>query len=67
MEALVLYRCGIWQAVAPSGDVALQPVSDLVLIAPDPFDVVPHRLQCLLPRHLPGTSVWSSAEKMLHL
>lgn len=42
---------------AVSGHIVLQPPSDLVLVPSDPFDVVPHCLQCLLPRHLPGTSI----------
>lgn len=48
-------------------NVALQPPFYLVLIPSDPFDVVPHRLQPLLPGHLPSTSILGFTEEKLHL
>lgn len=62
-QALALLRPDGSQACR----VVLQPSSDLLLIPPDPFDVVPDSLQRLLPRHLPGTSKWPLTEEMLHL
>lgn len=53
--------------VVALGNVVLQPPFNLVLIPPDPFDVVPHRLQRLLPGHLPRTRIWCKTEEMLHL
>lgn len=48
-------------------NVAVQPPSDLVLIPLDPFNVVPHRLQRLLPGHHPSTRIRSQSEEILHL
>lgn len=65
----VWYRCipAVFCSGAVLGNVVLQPPFDLVVIPSDPFDVVPHCLQCLLPGHLPSTSIRCLLEEMLHL
>lgn len=56
-----------WVHFLAHGDIVVQPCFDLGLVTPDPFDVVPHRLQRLLPGHLSSSSIWSQFEEMLHL
>lgn len=65
MGTVVPQHCHLFEGGL--GHIVVQPRSDLILIPPHPFNVVPHSLQGLLPGRFPGTGVWSQAEEMFEL